>query len=261
MNKFIVKYMQPSGISIGIFQLLLPFFIYLGVVSASSWHWWAASIFFYAIVYNMIGHNIGLHRYITHNHFTVAKPIEWLFVWAGSMIMVGSPVSYAVTHTVHHKYPDTELDPHGPVRGLKSVWMYFQKTVDLTETPIFSKRVITLMRKYNWLQMYYIPFVLANAGILWLIDYRVFLFFWAIPAGIACWGIGVIVLVHHWGFAPGNSKINTWTLIIEGLHKNHHDYPMAPNSAIHRGEIDWTYKFSKIFLPVFNWKGQPNRND
>ena len=116
-------------------QVLNHFLVLAGLVYVyvnSSWELLIVSLVF-GMLLSAIGINIGFHRYITHNHFTVAKPIEWLFVWLGSMIMVGSPISYAVTHTVHHKHSDTNLDPHGPVRGLKSVWMYFQKTVDFLE--------------------------------------------------------------------------------------------------------------------------------
>jgi hypothetical protein len=36
---------------------------------------------------------------------------------------------------------------------------------------------------------------------------------------------------------------------------------MAPNNAIRPGEIDWTYRFSKLFFPKYNWRGQPDLND
>jgi hypothetical protein len=41
--------------------------------------------------------------------------------------------------------------------------------------------------------------------ILWLIDYKVFLFLWLIPASIACWGVGWAVWRQHWHMEPNNS--------------------------------------------------------
>jgi hypothetical protein len=106
--------------------------IYLDV----SLVWWIISLFFYLIVYSMIGNNIALHRYFTHNHFTVSKPIEYLFLWTGSMIGLGEPVSYAMTHAVHHRYSDVDgVDPHGPVNGKKSIFIWFQRKVDPNVTP------------------------------------------------------------------------------------------------------------------------------
>ena len=261
MIETIKKYMLPSGIFTGLFQLTFPLAIYLGVTSGAGWGWWLTAFVAYAFLYNMIGHNIGFHRCVMHGQLSVAKPIEWFFIWVGSMLMIGSPSSYTATHIIHHKYPDTELDPHGPVRGLKSIWMYWHKAIDLEETPIFSKRLVILFKKYNWIHVYYVPFTLISALILYLISYKVFLFLWFIPANMACWGIGWTVLIHHWGKQPLNSKQNTFTLIYEGLHLNHHIYPNAPNNAINPGEIDWTYQFSKIFFPKYNWRGQPNHNE
>ena len=114
--------MQPTGVTTGLFQLMLPLALYLGATSGAGWGWWLIAVFFYAVVYNIIEHNIGFHRCLMHGQFSVAKPIEWLFVWIGSMLMIGSPLSYSVTHVIHHKYPDTELDPHSPIKGLW--WSY-----------------------------------------------------------------------------------------------------------------------------------------
>lgn len=255
------KFLQPSNLATGIFQLLSPMFIYLGVISCASWHWWAMSIFCWVFVYTIIGNNIGLHRFFSHGHFTVARPIEYLLLWIGCMIGVGGPISYAMTHIVHHKYPDTELDPHGPIRGRRSWLMFFQKTVDPIETPVFSRQLLLLNQRFEWTHNYYIPFVLGSAAFLWLIDFKVFLFLWAIPASVACWGIGWAVWRQHIGLHARNSRTHQWKPLYEGLHLNHHLYPMAPNTAIHANEIDWTYQISRLFYPTYNWKGQPKRND
>ncbi len=232
----------------------IPYAISLGV----SWHWWAAMIFTYLIVYSMFGNNIGLHRYFTHGHFQVSKPVEWFLLWCGSMIGLGEPLSYAMTHMIHHRYSDVPgIDPHGPVNGKRSIFVWFQRKVDPSKTPVYSKNIVALSRKYGWLHQYYLLFVLANAAILYWIDPYVFLFLWLIPAGIACWGIGWAVWRQHWHETPNNSPLHKWDWVYEGLHLNHHNYPMAPNTAVNPGEIDWTYQFSKIFRPKYNWAGQP----
>lgn len=257
MINFIKKYMQPSTVATSILQLSLPLGIYLGIQSGASAYWWWACIFFYTIIYSLIGNNVALHRYFTHSHFTVSKPVEWFFLWAGSMIGLGEPLSYAMTHIIHHKYPDTELDPHGPIRGKRSILIYFQKTVDPAKTPVFSRRLTELNTTYGWLHRYYIPFVLANAAIMWMIDFKVFLFLWLIPASLACWGIAWAVYRQHWHMVANNSRFHKIDILYEGLHLNHHDYPMAPDTAVHRGEIDWTYQLSRLFALTYNWKGQP----
>mgnify|MGYP003348602507 FL=1 len=147
--------------------------------------------------------------------------------------------------------------PICPTNGKRSIFIWFQREIDPAKTPIVSKHIVNLSRKWWWLHKFYVPFVVVNATILYLIDPYVFLFLWLIPAGIACWGIGWAVWRQHWHKTPNNSPLHRWDWVYEGLHLNHHDWPMAPNTAVRPGEIDWTHQFSKIFRPKFNWAGQP----
>ncbi len=257
MINFIKKYLAHTVEATSILQLSLPFTVWLGYTWQVSWIWWFLAVFSAAFVYVLIGNNVSMHRYFTHKHFTVSKPVELFFLWIGSMLGFGGPLSYALTHIVHHRYPDSEHDPHGPARGKRAWLVYFQKTVDITETPVFNRHIVDLNKKYRWLHDYYVPFVLANALVLWLIDPKVFLFLWAIPASIGCWIVTICIWRQHLGLHANNSPIANWDVIYEGLHANHHDYPMAPNTAIHSGEIDWTYQASRLFRPKYNWAAQP----
>lgn len=250
--------LKPSLWFASLMQISVFFAIAYGISLDAHWSWWFGALFCYVVIYSMIGNNIALHRYFTHGHFTVSRPVEWLFLWTGSMIGIGEPLSYALTHAVHHRYSDLPgLDPHGPTCGKRSVFLWFQRKVDPSKTPIFSKHIATLSRKYWWIHKYYLLFVLGNAALLYYIDPYVFLFLWLIPAGIACWGIAWAVWRQHWHYVPNNSRLHKYDWFYEGLHKNHHDWPMAPNTAVRPGEIDWTHEFSKIFKPNYNWAGQP----
>jgi stearoyl-CoA desaturase (delta-9 desaturase) len=256
----ILKYMVPSLLTSSLFQLSFFYALYLGVTSGAEWYWWVGSILMSFFGYSMIGNNIGLHRYFTHGHFEVSKPVEYFLLWLGSMTGLGDPLSYAITHTIHHKYSDTKYDPHGPVRGIKSLLVWFQKPVDPKETPVFNRRVAELTRKYWWVHKFYVPLFLLNALVLYFISYKVFLFLWFIPAGLSCWGIASAVLRQHWGMSAQNSKLANWEIYFEGLHLNHHLHPAAPDTAINPGEIDWTYQLSRVFRPKYDWQGQPNRD-
>jgi stearoyl-CoA desaturase (delta-9 desaturase) len=247
----IKKYLQPTGIGTTVWQLTLPVAIWLGIQSGSEWYWWLISLFMWIIVYGMIGNNLAMHRYFTHGQFTVNRPVKCLFVWLGTMIGVGSPISYAATHLVHHRYPDTEHDPHGPGRGLRSILICFQKTVNLSEHKIFSKQMVRLIKEFTWLNQYYVVWFLINAVVLYMINYKLFLFLWWIPACVTAWGIAWTVWVQHWGHKPVNGYFAKWTPIFESYHANHHMNPQNPNTAINPGEVDWTYKLNKLFGPKY----------
>jgi stearoyl-CoA desaturase (delta-9 desaturase) len=254
MLSIIKKYLQHTPVATSIFQLSLLITIPYGVLLGVSWSWWLAAGFFAAFIYTLVGNNIAMHRYFTHSHFTVKKPVEWFFLWVGSMMGLGGPLSYAMVHIVHHKHSDTDLDPHGPIRGKRAWLVYFHRIVDVTQTSIFSRRLFELSRKYRLLHDYYVPFVLINAATLYLIDPKVFLFLWAIPAAISCWIVTFSIWRQHIGLKANNSPIANWDIIYEGHHENHHNYPTAPNTAIHPGEIDWTYQAAKLFGARFNHK-------
>ena len=163
-------WIKPNSTITTAVHLSLPLAIYLAVISDSSWLWWATAFFFYAVVYTMIGNNIAFHRYFTHKQFEVSKPVRWFFLWAGSMGGIGDPIAYSTTHLVHHRYSDTDLDPHGPTRGWRSIMYCFYKRVNPKDTPVVGRRVIELMRAYGWVHSYYLPFLLANIIIMSLLE-------------------------------------------------------------------------------------------
>jgi hypothetical protein len=100
-------------------------------------------------------------------------------------------------------------------------------------------------------------FIAANAFVLYLISWKALVFLWWIPASASCWGVAGAVITQHWGGSANNGWKHRWFLYYEALHKHHHDYPRAPNTAINPGEVDYTYQASRVFLPKYNWEGQP----
>ena len=50
-------------------------------------------------------------------------------------------------------------------------------------------------------------------------------------------------------------------MLFRSLHKNHHDWPSAPDTAVHLGEIDWTYRTAKLFAQKIDYRGQPTLNE
>ena len=256
------KLLQPSNKFTALIQLLFFPFVYLGITSGAEWYWWLTAFFFWSIVYTTFGNNIILHRYCCHAHFSLPKWKEYPLLWIGCMVGVGGPLSYAMTHLIHHnaRYTDTEFDPHGYHRGIKSWLMCFQRTVNPDETPIFSKQIVRLHKRFWWMHEYYIPIVIVTALGLYLLDPMIFLFCWAIPAGFSCWGIGFAVWRQHLHGKAQNAPTHKWEPFYESLHLNHHLYPGAPDTAVNKNEIDWVYQFSKLIRPIYDYRGQPNRD-
>ena len=70
---------------------------------------WYSSLFFQTVF---------LHRYASHQMFTMSKSWERVFFFLTFLTQGSSflnPRAYAILHRLHHKHSDTEKDPHSPV--------------------------------------------------------------------------------------------------------------------------------------------------
>ena len=69
---------------------------------------WYVSLFFQTVF---------LHRYASHQMFTMSRIWERVFFFMTFLAQGSSflnPRAYAILHRLHHKYSDTERDPHSP---------------------------------------------------------------------------------------------------------------------------------------------------
>ena len=70
---------------------------------------WYTSLFFQTVF---------LHRYSSHQMFTMSKGWERIFFFLTFLTQGASflnPRAYAILHRLHHKHSDTEKDPHSPI--------------------------------------------------------------------------------------------------------------------------------------------------
>lgn len=241
MNDYLRYLIRPNYVFMTLLQLMLPLFVYLawGV----EWGWWVVAGTFY-FIHLAIGNNIGMHRYFCHRYFKAPLWAEWLMLWASASAALGSPISYAGIHVIHHKHSDTDLDPHGPQRGWKSVLYCFHRKIQPTEIS-FSRNLGTLMTKYSWLHNYYWGWVVAYAlGILFVGGIKPFLFIWAIPVSATLWAVALVLLLQHDDKQASNTQSYQWFGWGEAFHKNHHDDPKLTNHAP-VGKVDWTYQMTK----------------
>ena len=238
MISYLIK---PNYVWMTLIQLLLPVFIFAGL--GVEWYWWLVSFVFY-FLYLCIGNNIGMHRYFSHRYFEMSKSVEWFVAWCAFMPGLGSPLSFVAVHNIHHRHYDQKDDPHGRVRGWHSLLFCYHKYIHSKDI-VFSKNLISLMKQYHWIHDYYWLFVFANAGIMYLISWKLFLFAWAIPASLTLWAVALVLLLQHDEKGPSNTRNYMWYSFGETWHKNHHANPALDNHA-EPGYKDWTYEITRI---------------
>lgn len=65
-----------------------------------------------------LGITVGAHRLFSHKSFKANKKLRALLLFFFTLTMQNSILTWVRDHRVHHKYTDTNADPHNSKRGL-----------------------------------------------------------------------------------------------------------------------------------------------
>lgn len=208
------------------------------------YHWtnsyWPLTIFLYYFL-GILGINIGYHRLLSHRSFKTKKIIERILSLFGVLTVMGSPLAWVAVHRQHHRYSDTELDPHSPHRiGIVRSWLGFWGKVEISSMTTKDLRKDSYQK---FLHNHYLEINLAYVIVLFLIDPWLVIYAWAIPAMMIFHSAGAFdVIAHIQGYRSYNTadqSKNSWVANIitmgEGWHNNHHARP----SAWRQGEKWW----------------------
>ena len=247
-----MKILKPNEYVYTLIQFSVFLAVYLGVTANADVAWWLLSFVMF-LVYTIVGNNIAFHRYYSHDEFSVSPSTEKLFAWLTLTLCLGSPASYTTLHVTHHMYPTS--GPNWTWRDLpfyRHIW--FNKD---TIKPYVSKRVLQLYKQHPLLHDYNLGLIALYALALYLISYKLFLFFWFIPVTVSMWEIALAVYFQHRQPAI-NSTWHRWFPTWEGLHKNHHDFPLESNNAKSPDQIDYTYHVSKLFAIKYKYVSKTN---
>lgn len=236
VRRWMLGWMRPSVGKVDAVQGVTGVLAVGALFTGVSWQWWAVAVsgyFFYACV----GHSVGYHRYFAHRSFRAPRWAEVLFTVAGVLGCIGSPVGWAEMHRRHHVHSDGEGDPYTAHRYPRPTWGAL-RVGGYDGTP-GSARALRRMFRADRLQIfvmrYYFGIVAGFAGGLLLVDWRWFLYGWAVPVGWTLWMAGLDAwATHRHGYRnheTGDGSRNLWWCALlswgEGWHNNHHANPRA----------------------------------
>lgn len=121
---------------------------------------------------NMIYISVFYHRGLAHKSVELRPWLQQFVVWTGNWVTGLDPKGWVCMHRMHHKYSDTERDPHSPV--LKGVWsVLFQQLHSYNKTLVglirekrkFTSMVEDLPFDVSWLNRYhiwYLPYLVHD---------------------------------------------------------------------------------------------------
>jgi sn-1 stearoyl-lipid 9-desaturase len=226
-------------------------------------------VFLVSYVLHACGITIGYHRLLSHRSFTCPKPVEYFWVFLGLLAFEGSPIWWATIHRAHHRWTDTEKDPHSPRNGLMysfTGWLSEKEYLphldphtqckDLFKDPIYR----FLECGGNLPAGHALSFAIGFGfrGILWA------LFGWQVALASLLAGFAVLtiplmlnVICHlpslgYKLYAGDDDSVNVWWVGLlamgEGWHNNHH---ASPGSA-RTGMMPWEFDLSWLIIKTMH---------
>lgn len=242
------------------------------VVLLSTFHLLAIPVFFTFSWQNLaallignwvvgsLGVGLGWHRLLTHRSFTAPKWLEYTLVTIGTLSMQNSPDRWVATHRIHHKFTETENDPHSSKPGFwwaQIGWILWGTAQDHDDATM--KRYIPDLLKDKGLvlisRFYLVPIVLSA-----------FLFYAIGGWSMVAWGVaGRVVfgwhttwfvnsLAHLYGSRPhktNDDSTNNWFVALltfgEGWHNNHHAFPTSARHGLQWYQFDLNWITIRLF--------------
>ena len=220
-------------------------------------------------IYAIAGHGVtvGYHRYFTHGSFKAPRSLRAALAVAGCLAVEGGPIGWVAAHRRHHKFSDSEGDPHSPyrfgvgvlpqMRGFVHAHLGWLLTSSPTDPTIYAPDLLAdrAVRRIDRLfPLLAVLSIGAPAAIAWALTGRL-----APTTSALVWaGVVRVAVLHHvtWsvnsvchlvGSRPfrthGQDRAtNVWPLAIlsmgESWHNLHHADPTCARHGVDRFQLD-----------------------
>jgi stearoyl-CoA desaturase (Delta-9 desaturase) len=206
-------------------QLTTPFLLIWALFTYATPIWIIVSFLVFALLRG-VGVTITYHRILAHNTHRMHPIVEFIGTSLGFYGSLSTPMAFCATHNTHHRYVDTEKDPHpNMLLGWKAMFPLFWNGkaptygYDLrTVARLKKNKTVMFFEKYYWFLLL-LPFSLL------LISLEAYLFLYLVPLSLSLLGLAVSVFNHD----ENGPKTMNWLfgLITMGEHKHkwHHDNP------------------------------------
>lgn len=209
-NKKVFPYLLLAGQFISMLAVI-PMVMY-----GEVWQWYITAAVY---CYFMLSITVGYHRLISHKTFKCPKWLHDLLMIGGGLPFYGPAIVWVANHREHHRYSDTQFDPHSPYyRGVLRA--YFLQVL----SPIKFKYVKDLLRDgvYKVQVTYYWHIIAIYIGILASIDPFAIVYAFLAPAGFSKL-IGGLVFTYSHRKRKAHSDLWLGLLTLgEGFHEEHH---------------------------------------
>jgi len=221
------------------------------------------------------GITVGVHRLWSHRSYTASFPLRAFLMLCNSIANQGSIFHWARDHRVHHKFSETDADPHNATRGFFFAhmgWLFVKKHPriveagrDLDFSDLLEDSLVMFQKKLDpWFALYMcFVFPAQIASKFWGEDfwnafyvagalrYIVVLHFtWLVNSAAHLYGDHPYDVLSY----PSENPLVSFCSVGEGWHNWHHKYPF--DYAASEFGISSQFNPSKLFIDTMAKCGQ-----
>ncbi len=207
-----------------------------------------ATLFYYIPVglFSALGVTAGAHRLWAHKTYKAALPVRIFFMLCNCVAMQNDILEWSRDHRVHHKYTETDADPHNAKRGFFFAhvgWLMLRKhpqvlikgrNVDMSDLRadpvvmfqhrfylplclVFTVILPVFIPWYFWGEDFWVSFFLIF-GLRYMLSLH---FTWLVNSAAHLWGSHP----YDQTINPSDNRFVSVFALGEGYHNYHHTFP------------------------------------
>jgi len=215
-----------------------------------------------------LGITAGAHRLWAHRSYKAKAPLRFILTIFNCMALQNDVIEWVRDHRVHHKFSETDADPHNATRGMFFAhmgWLMVKKHPDVIKkgkqidlSDLYNDKLLVFQRKFYYPLAIFLCFIMPTlvpmyfwGESFWTAYFTagVFRYTWLLHC---TWAINSIA--HMIGNRPYDKNINprqniTAALITlgEGWHNYHHTFPFDYRAS----EFPYTLNVTTAFIDCF----------
>jgi stearoyl-CoA desaturase (delta-9 desaturase) len=192
----------------------------------------------------------GYHRYFAHRAYRLGRPAQFLMALGGTTAAQKGPLWWAGHHREHHRYADTDRDPHSPRKGVwwsHAGWILCDKYKAIDYAGI---RDFAAYPELRFLDRHFLfaPVALGVACLL-LGGWSMLVTGYLLSTVLLWHGTFIVNSVAHLVGSrryetPDTSRNSLLVALLtngEGWHNNHHHYMASARHGFFWWELDVSY--------------------
>jgi stearoyl-CoA desaturase (Delta-9 desaturase) len=213
-------------------------------------------VLFYGRMFFIAG---GYHRYFAHRSYKLGRVAQFVMAFGGTTAGQKGPLWWAGHHREHHRFTDTDRDPHSPQRGIfwsHVGWILCDKYGPTDKDAIrdfVRYPELRFLDRHDWIGPWALgiaSFLVAGWSGLVVGFFLSTVLLWHATFSVNSWAH----LVGRRRYATSDTSRNSWGVALlttgEGWHNNHHHYQASARQGFFWWEIDPTYYVLRLLSLV-----------